>query len=73
MDFKDNDADKLELLKKLSRDICVLNAHQKRQLEELLVEYIDVFVEKLFDVSYNTELKIILKLEHPGPVYLQVH
>ena len=71
MDHKNNEADKLEFLKKFSWDTCVLNADQKRQLEEFLVEYHDVFAKHRFDVGYNTELKIKLTPEHPLPVYVQ--
>ena len=71
MDPKINEADKLEFLKKISWDTCVLNADQKRQLEEILVEYHDVFVKHRFDVGYNTELKIELTPKHPLPVYVQ--
>ena len=55
-DPKKNDADKTEFLEKLSWDTCVLNTDQKRQLEEFLVEYHDVFAKHCFDVGYNTEL-----------------
>ena len=71
MDPKNNEADKLEFLKKFSWDTCVLKADQKRQLEEFLVEYHDVFAKHRFDVGYNTELKIKLTPEHPLPVYVQ--
>ena len=71
MDPKNNEADKLEFLKKFSWDTCVLNADQKRQLAEFLVQYHDVFAKHRFDVGYNTELKIKLTPEHPLPVYVQ--
>ena len=71
MDPKNNEADKLEFLKNFSWDTCVLNIDQKRQLEEILVEYHDVFAKHRFDVGYNTELKIKLTPEHPLPVYVQ--
>ena len=71
MDPKNNEADKLEFLKKFSWDTCVLNADQKRQLEEFLVEYRDVSAKHRFDVGYNTELKIKLTPEHPLPVFVQ--
>ena len=71
MDPKNNEADKVEFLKNFSWDTCVLNADQKRQLEEFLVEYHDVFAKHRFDVGYNTELKIKLTPEHPLPVYVQ--
>ena len=51
MDPKNNEADKLDFLKKFSWDTCVLNVDQKRQLEEFLVEYHDVFAKHRFDVS----------------------
>ena len=65
------EANRLEFLKKFSWDTCVLNTDQKRQLEEFLVEYHDVFAKHCFDVGYNTELKIKLTTEHPFPVYVQ--
>ena len=70
-DPKNNEADKLEFLKKFSWATCVLNADQKRQPEDFLVEYHDVFAKHRFDVGYNTELKIKLTPEHPLPVYVQ--
>ena len=71
MDPKNNEADKLEFLKKLSWDTFVLNADQKRQLDEFVVEYQDEFAKHRFDVDYNTDLKIKLTPEHPLPVYVQ--
>ena len=71
LDPKNNEADKLEFLKKSSWDTCVLNADQKRQFEEFLIEYHDVFAKHRSDVGYNTELKIKLTPEHPLPVYVQ--
>ena len=71
MDPKNNEANKMEFLKKFSWDTCVLNADQKRQREEFLVECHDVFAKQCFDVGYNAELKIKLTPEHPLPVYVQ--
>ena len=71
MDPKNNETDKLEFLKKFSWDTCVLNADQKRQLEEFLVEYHDVFAKHCFDVGYIRELNIKQTPEHPRPVYVQ--
>ena len=71
VDPKNNEAYKLEFLKKNSWDICVLNADQKRQLEESLVEYHDVFAKHCSDVGYNTELKFKLTPEQPFLVYVQ--
>ena len=47
------------------------NCWQKRQLEEFLVEYQDVFAKHRYDVGFNTELKNKLTPEHPLPVYVQ--
>ena len=71
MDPRINEADKLEFLKKLAWDTCVPNADQKRQLEEFLVEYHDVFAEHRFEIGDNKKLKIKLGPEHPLPVYVQ--
>ena len=71
MDPTKNEADKLEFLKKVSWDTCVLNTDQKWQLGEFLVEYHDMFARHRFDVGYNTELKIKLTPEHPLPVCVQ--
>ena len=71
MDPKNKETDKLEFLKNFSWDTCVLNADQKRQLVDFLVEYHDVLAKRRFDVGYNTELKIKLTPEHPIPVYVQ--
>ena len=71
MDPKNNEADKLEFLKHFSWATRVLNADQKKQLEEFLVENDDVFPKHRFDVGYNTELKIKQTPQHPPPVYVQ--
>ena len=57
--------------KKISWDTCDLNADQKRQLEEFLVEYHVVFAKRRSEVCYIAELKIKLTPEHPLPVYVQ--
>ena len=57
--------------KKFVRNTFVLSADQKRQLEDVLVEYHDVFANYRFDVGYNTELKIKPTPVHPLPVYVQ--
>ena len=67
MNPQNNDADKLEFLKKLPWETCVISADQKRQFEDFLVEYHDVFAKHHFD----TEFKIKLMPEHPIQVYIQ--
>ena len=54
-----------------SWDACVLNGDQKRQLEDFLVEYHDVFAKHRFVMGYNTELEIKLTPEHPLPMVVQ--
>ena len=68
---KINEADKLEFLKYILWENCVINADQKRQREEFLVEYHDVLAKHRFDVGYNTELKIKKTPEHPFALYAQ--
>ena len=43
----------------------------KKQLDEFLVEYHDLFAKDRFDIGNNTELTIKLTPEHPLPVYVQ--
>ena len=40
-------------------------------MQELLVEYYDIFAKHRFDVGYSTELKVKLTPEHDLPVYVQ--
>ena len=70
MDPKNNEGDKLEYLKKISWQNCVIKIDQRRQLEEFLVEYHNVFAKHRFDVGYNTEFRVKLTLEHPLLVYV---
>ena len=46
-------------------------ADQKKQLEEVLVEFQDVFANHRFDVGYNTDLKIKPTTGHPHPLSVQ--
>ena len=49
----------------------VLNRQQKQQLEELLIEFSDIFAKHRFDVGYNSEITMKLTPEHDKPVYTQ--
>ena len=69
--LKNNDADLLGILEKLPWDIGILNADQKSQLEEFLVENHDAFAKHCFEEGYYRELKIKLKPKYPLPVYVQ--
>ena len=48
-----------------------LTKEQISQMQELLVEYYDIFAKHRFDVGYNTELKVKLTPAHDLPVYVQ--
>ena len=49
----------------------MLTEAQRAQVEQVLVEFHDVFAKHRFDVGYNTELKIKLTTEHQLPLYTQ--
>jgi hypothetical protein len=49
----------------------LLKAHEKEQLEDLLVEFNDVFAKHRLDIGTNTEFKVKLTPEHNDPVYTQ--
>ena len=49
----------------------LLNDQEKLKLEDLLVQYSDIFAKHRFDVGYNTEIKIKLTPEHSMPTYMQ--
>ena len=40
-------------------------------MQDLLVEYYDIFAKQRLDVGYNTELKVKLTPAHDLPVYVQ--
>ena len=60
-----------QFLQQFSWENSVLEKGQKLQVEELLVEFSDIFAKHRFDVGFNTELKIRLTPEHELPVYVQ--
>ena len=57
-------------LQKFKWDNSILTDSQRSEVEELLVEFSDIFAKHRFDVGYNTELKIKLTPEHDLPVYV---
>ena len=71
IDPKNNAKDRDLFLEKFGWQNSVLTFEQKCQVEELLVEFSDIFAKHRFDVDYNTELKIKLTPEHNLPVYVQ--
>ena len=49
-----------KFLQRFKRKDSVLSETQKRQIEELLVEFSDIFVKHRFDVGYNSEVTMKL-------------
>ena len=58
-------------LRQFDWEDSVLTDNQKSTVEELLVEFSNVFAKHRFDVGHNTELKIKLTPEHDLPIYTQ--
>ncbi len=58
-------------LKNFSWEGSILSKKEKRRVEDLLVEYNDIFARHRLDVGINTEFKIKLQPEHQKPVYSQ--
>ena len=44
---------------------------QKRQVEEMLVEFSNIFANHRFDVGNNSEITMKLTPEHDQPLYTQ--
>ena len=67
-----NDCEQKEMfLQNFKWENSDLTPEQKVDVENLLVEFSDIFAKHRFDVGYNTELKIKLTPEHDMPVYVQ--
>ena len=62
---------KEKFLQNFKWENSVLTSEQKVEIEEVLVEFSDIFAKHRFDVDYKTELKIKLIPEHDMPVYVQ--
>ena len=74
MDKIDPQTDKnycAKFLQRFKLKDSVLSETQKRQVEELLVEFSDIFAKHRFDVGYNSENTMKLTPEHDQPVYTQ--
>ena len=63
--------DRQNFLQKFPWKNSALTEEQKEQVEELLIEFHDIFAKHRFDVDYNTELKVKLTPEHQLPLYFQ--
>ena len=64
-------ADREKFLKQFNWSKSALTSEQITEIQELLVEYYDIFAKHRFDVGYNTELKVKLTPAHDLPVYVQ--
>ena len=58
-----------EYLGKFNWEGTILNAQEKARLEELLVEYNDIFSRHRWDIGGNSEIKVKLTPEHDEPVF----
>ena len=71
LDPKGNHQDKITFLSKFPWEKLAINDEQKAVVGKLLVEFSDIFAKHIFDVGYNTDLKIKLTPERSIPVYEQ--
>ena len=58
-----------EYLGKFNWEGTILNAQERARLEELLVEYNDIFSRHRWDIGGNSEIKVKLTPEHDEPVF----
>ena len=65
------DSSQTQILEKFNWENSVLEPNERNQLEELLLEFSDIFAKHRFGVGFNTELKVKLTPEHELPVYVQ--
>ena len=63
--------DQQKILQKFPWESLALTKEQKEQVEQLLIEFHDIFAKHRFDVGYNTELKVKLTPENQLPLYVQ--
>ena len=68
---KQNKAYRNEFLSKFDWKNSVLTSDEISELENLLIEFEDIFAKHRFVVGYNTEMKIKLTPEHSNAVYIQ--
>ena len=71
IDPKIDPSQKEKFLENLNWENSVLELNERKQVEELLLEFSDIFAKHRFDVGFNTELKVKLTPEHELPVYVQ--
>ena len=66
-----NSGDREKFLQQFDWSKSDLTAEQIQELQEILVDYIDLFAKHRFDVGYNTEFKVKFTPTHDIPVYVQ--
>ena len=71
IDPKIDPSQKEKFLENFNWENSVLELNERKQVEELLLEFSDIFAKHRFDVGFNTELKVKLTPEHELPVYVQ--
>ena len=71
IDPQTNQSYRKKFLQRFEWKDSVLNEAQKQQVEELLVEFSEIFAKHRFDVGYNSEITMKLTPEHDQPVYTQ--
>ena len=71
LDPQHNSGDQETFFKHFDWSKSALTAEQILEMQEILVDYNDIFEKQRFDVRYNTELKVKLTPAHDLPVYVQ--
>ena len=65
------DEDRLTFMESFKWENSVLTEDQRSKVEDLLVDFSDIFAKHRFNVGYNSDLKFKLKTENTRPLYTQ--
>ena len=68
---KDNIESRIEFLKRFDWTDTLLNENEKHAVEDILVEYHDIFARHRMDIGMNTEFKVRLTPKDDKAVYSQ--
>ena len=68
---QDNEESREEFLKQFSWADTLLTADEQQMVEEILVEYHDIFARHRMDIGMNTEFRVKLTPKNDKPVYSQ--
>ena len=71
LNTKDDIASKMEFLKRFDWKDTLLTETEKQAVEDILVEYHDIFGRHRMDIGMNTEFKVRLTPKHDKAVYSQ--